>query len=699
MKNQKALKILTLALTIAVLAIGFCFAASAAEEASELSVSIIKKNVSYSDYVKVLFAVDDTNAGGNDIELLYYLEDPAVNPNAEAKVGVVYDKGYTDDKGTHDTTDDVTYPAFYSAGFPAKEIDDQVYARAHIVGTDVYSDVVRYSVVEYLLERLYVDRATGDEKGLYEYLLGYGAYAQKVLINGNDDPDDDIESGKFITDYVLVGIEGGTLDGKYDQGIYFVGDKVYPQADGIATWNATVYDLSTGVGTTTEVNGSAAYSVTGFTMFTAKTEGETPTPAYKPDLTDTAGRINWSDYSTALEYKNTAKLIDYWFPSGTDPQLVEGAPYGVNSMVAKLTTASAGNQDQFYVKTMSKSANATMYIFETDVMIDPDVNSTYEITFRNGSNIAYTAYVSAGVEGAVTIYGKVKSDNNTAPISAVTADGLVGNWFRFRMEYIDVTSTTAKIRFYCNEGLIGESKEFTKTYSVSDLTQIIIAANSTAVGDMYIDNTKAAQYTPPYIPDMSDLASRETYEDGDSINLFSYNNWINSSGAALPIVEATPYGTSSKVAFFAKSSASYEEVGFEQKTIPSATTIYRFETDMMFSDLTSYIKCDLRTSSGEAIKFSFSISGDTIYLNSGHGTSNHIAAVASLGEWFRFTVECFTDDSGNNLVRFFVNEKQVGTTYACSGAPNAIQKIRFFNDANYAANIYFDNTKVEFVTE
>ena len=686
MKNKKALKILTLALPIAVLVIGFCFAAVAAE--SEPSVSIIKKNVSYSDYVKVLFAVDDTNAGGGEVELLYYLEDPIANPNAEAKVGEVYNKGYTDENGNN-------YPAFYSTGFSAKEIDEQVYARAHIVGTDVYSEVVRYSVVEYLLERLYVDypvgNATEDEKGLYEHLLGYGAYAQKVLINGNKNPDDDIENGKFINDYVLVGIEDGTLDGKYDQGIYFVGDTVYPKADGVETWNATVYDLSTGVGTTTEVEGESAYSVTGFTMFTEKVEGP-----YKPDLTDTAGRINWSDYSTALEYKNTAKLIDYWFPSGTDPQLVEGAPYGVNSTVAKLTTASAGNQDQFYVKTTSKLNNATMYIFETDVMIDPDVNSMYEITFRNNSNIAYTAFVYADVGGAVTISGKVKADNNTAPISAVTAEGLVGNWFRFRMEYIDVTDTTAKIKFYYNENQIGESEEFTKTYAVSDLNQVIIAANTTAVGDMYIDNTKVAEYTPPYIPDMSDLASRETYEDGDALNLFIWNAWINNSNAGLPTVDATPYGTSSKVAFFAKSGERYEEVGFEQKTIPSETTIYRFETDMMFSDLTGYIKCDLRTS-GQVITFSFSISGDTIYLNSGHGTSNNIAAVASLGEWFRFTTECFTDDSGNNLVRFFVNEKQVGTTYACSGAPNAIQRIRFYNDPNHAANIYFDNTRVEFV--
>ena len=51
MKNTKAFKILTLALTLAVLAVGLCFIASAEEE---LSVSIIAKNVSYDDVVKVM---------------------------------------------------------------------------------------------------------------------------------------------------------------------------------------------------------------------------------------------------------------------------------------------------------------------------------------------------------------------------------------------------------------------------------------------------------------------------------------------------------------------------------------------------------------------------------------------------------------------------------------------------------------------
>ena len=57
-----------------------------------------------------------------------------------------------------------------------------------------------------------------------------------MLFNNNSDPTDNIKDGRFITDYVLVGIDNGTLDGKYDQGIYFEGDIVTPYRAGAKGW-------------------------------------------------------------------------------------------------------------------------------------------------------------------------------------------------------------------------------------------------------------------------------------------------------------------------------------------------------------------------------------------------------------------------------------------------------------------------------
>ena len=231
------------------MAVGFT---AGAEE--ELSVEITKKNIAYGDTVKVLFAVDDTNAGGNEVEILYYLEDPQANPDAKAYKGAEYEEGYTEGG--------VTYPAFYTAAFPAKNIGDQVYAQAHIVGTDVYSEIVRYSVAEYLNKRLYVDTEsiTESQKGLYETLLTYGAYAQKVLLNEDNDPYNDVT--QFVDEMVYVSIEGGTLDGKYSSGVYFVGDEITPYAEGAVMWTVSYTDADGNSGYAS-VGNNSQYTVAG----------------------------------------------------------------------------------------------------------------------------------------------------------------------------------------------------------------------------------------------------------------------------------------------------------------------------------------------------------------------------------------------------------------------------------------------------
>ena len=218
----------------------------------DLAVDIIAKNVSYSEMVQIIFAVDDTSAYGRDVEVLYYLEDPALNPKAKAYKGSYCALGYTAKDGT-------VYPAFYTVGFPAKNIDNKIYARAHIVGTGVYSDVVEYSVVEYLLERLYLDDITEDQKDLYVKLLEYGAAAQKLLLG--------IQSN-LCTDYVLVNIDGGTLDGKNAQGIYFPGATVRPYSEDVATWEVTTYDPITGACEKSLISNGTSITVDGFTTIT-----------------------------------------------------------------------------------------------------------------------------------------------------------------------------------------------------------------------------------------------------------------------------------------------------------------------------------------------------------------------------------------------------------------------------------------------
>jgi hypothetical protein len=121
---------------------------------------------------------------------------------------------------------------------------------------------------------------------------------------------------------------------------------------------------------------------------------------------------------------------------------------------------------------------------------------------------------------------------------------------------------------------------------------------------------------------------------------------------------------------------------------------------MMIENPTSnfVLKCDLRGGSA-GINFSLTVSGTTVSLNNSHSTSSPISIVAPVGAWFRLTVECTDNGSGAGTVTFYINGQQVGSTYACSVAPSTITRIRFFGDSGKGANIYFDNTKVEFLAQ
>ena len=216
---------------------------------------------------------------------------------------------------------------------------------------------------------------------------------------------------------------------------------------------------------------------------------------------------------------------------------------------------------------------------------------------------------------------------------------------------------------------------------------------------MYFDNTKLEFVTlgekepeTPYVPDMSDLASRETYEDGDELNLFSYNQWLNKADGSVVAVDGKPYGVDSKVLYFGVvENPGYFEVGFEQKSIPEGTKVYVFESDMMFDPTgTAKMTGDFRGSSSGA-GFTFDV------VEGGMVTFNGVE-IAKAGEWFRFTAECYEDESGASMVKFYINENQIGSAVSNSIAASTIQRTRFMMK-NYLCDVYFDNTKVEFRAE
>ena len=192
--NKKLAKILALVLTTAaLLALAIGFSVSAEEEAPTLD--ILSKNMSYGSNFQLAFAVDNTGiAEGQEIEVLLYAEDPSVNPEATAHKAVL----------AKNTKYDGVYPVFFSYGIPAKDLTSYVWAQAHIVGTETYGKVYRYSAVEYFYERLYTETSdvTEAQAKLYNTVLTYCADAQAVLSY----------TSPAIGDVNYVFVNGGTLD-------------------------------------------------------------------------------------------------------------------------------------------------------------------------------------------------------------------------------------------------------------------------------------------------------------------------------------------------------------------------------------------------------------------------------------------------------------------------------------------------------
>ena len=729
MKNKKSLRILIAALAFAILTVALCFAAFA-EETPELSVKILAKNVAYDEVVKVLFAVDDTAAGGNEVEVIYYVEDPTVNTQAKAYAGIKYEVGYTDKNGTpDDTSDDVKYPAFFTAGFPAANIGDNVYARAHIVGTDVYSDVVRYSVVEYLLERLYQDKAEGDKKALYETLLDYGEYSQKVILNGDADPDNDVE--RFVTEYVLVTMSEGGIDetpdnkrdASYPTGIYFVGDKIYPTSKEVKSWKVTVGDTSK------VVNNAAEVVVSGFTTITVN-EYANAAPTYKPDLNDTEGRETFE----GEEVINA----DPWAPEGGKAEIVDGAPYGEDSKVYYLGSNNKSTQEVSF-RVDAKDEDANVIWFESDMMILPYSTGNVEIHIRSKTNAGYIFYFGLDPDGNVVL-----KDKNTTAIATLAP---AGEWFRFGFKYATQDDGKAALAFYYNEERVAASADLEGAFTVEQLIadtgspriRVRFMSWSATVCDHYFDNVKldvikSDDYAitvdptvpdpdqpgeggeggedgptvptnpvdPTYKPDLTDTAGRETYDDNNLTDVFTqYDLWIDgaAAGSKIEIADGKPYGTDSKVYYYHTVAGFKPEINMKFNVVSGANAA-RFETDLMLDpDVADNIQFIFGSGSVGVNCFWFeSTEEGDIYLLA--KDESRIAKVAVAGEWFRLTVEYLEYEDGTRAFKFYVNEKRVGEgrVFAGDQAISQFQKFRVWSEPDYVGDIYFDNTKVEFYT-
>lgn len=216
MKNLR--KILSLVLVLAVMVCGLTLITASADESAAPE---IQQNLWYGETIQIMYRVPTGSAA-----VQYRIKGDAQWKNAVKSNTVTYEG----------------YDVYLSDGVPAQRIDTIFEVKL----ADEAEARKTYSVLEYLMERLYVDgigEATEgenfDKKNMYESLITFAGYAQKVLL----------EDGTYtaIGDYGYVTVEGGAGTGIYAGSVTLTPNfTVDDDQKIVAKINGTTYDLTDG---------------------------------------------------------------------------------------------------------------------------------------------------------------------------------------------------------------------------------------------------------------------------------------------------------------------------------------------------------------------------------------------------------------------------------------------------------------------
>ena len=223
MKKRIIALALTLALIIGTLST-FVIMTGATSPTPELSIAYC--NLSFRDSVCIKYAL---KSNVSDVKILIWTA-----PEAEYIVGTHDDEiteYYTED------IDGVSHMIFDYTELTAKQMTDVVYARAYaqVDGVDYYSEVNKYSILQYAYNKLGKTATASTDTELKEmltHMLAYGAAAQKYL--------DDYKVDRLATaDWYQVKVTAGVLDDSCTHGLYLPGDKVTMTAPTTDTNGAT----------------------------------------------------------------------------------------------------------------------------------------------------------------------------------------------------------------------------------------------------------------------------------------------------------------------------------------------------------------------------------------------------------------------------------------------------------------------------
>lgn len=378
-------KLAVLILSIALLAsVALVFSVSAEDTAEVTIPEIISQNVRYQGDFALMFAVKADTVKGGKVDLELYEEKPTTNSTPV--------KTYTSEEITkaygnlaHDSY------VFTTKGTAAVDMTKHYYVVA-IDGEGNKSAVMRYSVAEYLYDRLAASDCTSEQKSFYKSVINMGDNAQIILTPSvNETP---------VSDYRLVRVNDGGAINDYAQGVYELNKSLTPVAAGgtVKSWTVVTYDeLGNELGRKIIASGES-FAVE------ARTEiycGEFKT--YK------AGTLDFESYTVGGELP-IKSILDG--DKGYTASIAQDTVYGRASTVLKTNLTSAGGSANmaamhiFNSETSGVTAEeATAYEFSFDIKFDHIAEAdnakgrTFRILLCSGgvSNYDYRFKVQNGV--------------------------------------------------------------------------------------------------------------------------------------------------------------------------------------------------------------------------------------------------------------------------------------------------------------
>lgn len=488
MKNRKLSKICLLTIALAMLITAIVGISVHAEDAPEAP-EIVSKNVSYEGALHLYYAIPVTEAVTADNTVVNVYK---TNPDTDASAELI---GTYSGEEEYITMLGGNFIVVRTGGVPAKNIADYAYAQP--VSGGVVGKAVRYSVAEYLYERLYVaDNATDVQKKLYNSTLQYGIDAQAALA----------PAATPITDYNYVYAKDATLDAEGNvSGLYLDGATLTLTctAEGILEgWKLKTlgedgeFAASTQTSNTLTVNATTIISPD---IFVRENKGETFDKAFKDSAYENVLLPNAADYkysdSIAANKGTSAEHAQVMFGVVADPT-------DATNRVLRLTKDSTTDTNfapNLYVTAPSATTFDT-FVFESDFYFDyydktDKWNKVMQVDLMNGSTIGASVLLSPlgdGGNNVTDIAVRVLNADSSSPTSYESVNGVKAecSWFNVRIEYqiLDASTSSTETRVYINGTLVKTVNYVNNATPQLNITRANVHTGYSMFGEFYMDN-------------------------------------------------------------------------------------------------------------------------------------------------------------------------------------------------------------------